>query len=306
MVGWMSSIASLLKPVYEEFKKDILLSKVLSADDSPVKVQDRNKKANIRRGYEWIMRGDEAHPANVFYYAPGRGRAAPLTILKEFRGFLQADCFSGNLAICAETGATLVACHAHARRYFNKARANSKELCDQILDMFDALFEVERTARELNLSGEDLVKMRRQESAPLLKQMKEWLDTQILSALPASSFGKAVSYCLNNWDALNVFLSDACLRLDNNLAEQQMKMFATGRKNWYFFGSDESGEVNSILLSVISTCLRNAIEPGAYLRDVLSRIASGANCSPEELVPYRWKPIAEMEGVQSTPEMALA
>jgi hypothetical protein len=151
--------------------------------------------------------------------------------------------------------------------------------------------------------------MRQQESVPLLNKMKAWLEQQIVTALPASSFGKAVAYSLNNWDVLNNFLLDGELRIDNNLAEQEMKRFATGRKNWYFFGSDEAGEQASIMLSIFSTCLRNGVEPGAYMFDVLWRLVANPDCDIETLLPHRWKPEhgdAEIEGLPATPEIAFS
>lgn len=309
MVGWMASVATHYRRVYDAMKRDLLQSKVIATDDTPVKVQDRSKKANIRRGYEWIFLGDEEHPVNLFHYTHGRGRAGPLKFLENFQGFLQADCFSGNLALCAQSGATMVACNAHSRRYFKKAQANNKQLCAEILDMYSELFETERTARELALSKDDLVLMRQQESLPVLTKMKSWLDKHNLSALPASSFGKAVAYSLNNWESLIAYLQDADLRIDNNLAEQQMKMFATGRKNWYFFGSDEGGEHASIMLSVLSTCLRNGVEPGAYLFDTLTRLSQDPDCDIQDLLPHRWKPLpesAEIEGMNPTPQMTFS
>jgi transposase len=290
MCGWMVSLSDIYSRVYQGCKGDLLLSEIIETDDTPVKVQDRTKKSNIRRGYEWIFRGDRRHPVNVFHYTRGRSRAGPKEFIPGFKKFLLGDCFSGNRALCAETGATHVACRAHDRRYYKKARANNKKLCDEMLDMYEELFEVDRTARQLGLSAEDTLKMRQQEAVPILTRMKKWLDEQALSALPSSSFGKAVAYSLNNWSQLNNYLLHGELRIDNNLAEQEMKRFATGRKNWYFFGSDESGAVASTMLTIFSTCLRNGVEPGAYFRDTLPRLLADPGCDIEPLLPHKWKP----------------
>jgi transposase len=289
MCGWMKSLSLILHPLYDWMKEELLRSKIIATDDTPVKVQDRSKKSNIRRGHEWIYMGDRAHPVNLFHYTPGRGRDGPKQFLKGFSGYLQGDCFSGNRALCAETGATHVACRAHDRRYYVKARAGNKQLCDEMLDKYAALFEIERTARELELSADEVVAMRKQEAVPLLAEMKKWIDEQLLTALPASSFGKALAYSANNWESLNKYLLDGDLRIDNNLAEQQMKLFATGRKNWYFYGSEEAGEQASIMLSLLSTCVRNNVEPGAYLYDVLLRLTENRHCDKDELLPHKWE-----------------
>lgn len=292
MCGWMAALAKTYHRVYEALKAELLQSEIIETDDTPVKVQDRTKKSNIRRGHEWIFRGDGKHPVNVFHYTRGRGRDGPKDFIPGFNKFLLGDCFSGNRALCAETGATHVACRAHDRRNYKKARPNNKKLCDEMLDMYDELFEVERTARDLGLSAEDTFKMRQEEAVPILERMKKWLNDQALTALPASSFGKAVGYSLNNQTELNNFLLHGELRIDNNLAEQEMKRFATGRKNWYFFGSDEAGIVASTMLTLFSTCLRNGVEPGAYFRDTLPRLLADPDCDIEPLLPQKWQPPA--------------
>lgn len=294
MCGWSAEIARIFEPVYDCMKAELLLSKAIATDDTPVKVQDRTKKANIARGHEWIFIGDDDHPMNLFHHTRGRGRDGPLRFLAGFKGFLQGDCFSGNRALCAETGATHVACRAHDRRYYVKARPNNKKLCDEMLVMYSALFEIEKTGRELELSADQMRLLRHQESVPLLAKMKAWIDEHSVTALPSSSLGKALAYSRNNWEQLNNYLLDGDLRIDNNLAEQQMKMFATGRKNWYFFGSEEAGMQASIMLSLLSTCLRNRLEPRSYLYDVLLRLIENPDCDKTELLPHRWSKKYEM------------
>lgn len=302
MCGWMAALAAILCPIFECMKRELLKSKVIATDDTPIKVQDRTKKSNIKRAHEWIFMGDEYHPVNLFHHTQGRSRAGPREFLGAFKGYLLGDCFSGNKALCVETGATFVACRAHDRRYYKKARPNNKQLCDEMLDMYKELFEIERTARELALTSADTVKMRNQESVPILNKMKAWLDQHVLSALPSSAFGKAIAYSLNNWDALNKFLEDGDVRIDNNLAEQQMKFFATGRKNFYFFGSEEAGLQASVMLSLLSTCARNGVEPGAYLHDVLLKLTENPHADPENLMPHTWRP-AEIIDVNDPPQM---
>jgi transposase len=286
--GWMASLATIFSPVVDCMQTELLKSKVIAVDDTPVKVQDRTKKQNIKRGYEWIMMGDDQHPVNLFHYMQSRSRAGPKEKLAGFTGYLQGDCYSGNLALCTETGATMVACRAHDRRYYKKARANNKKLCDEILDMYGELFEIERRAKEWNLPADQIKKLREQESIPILAKLKTWIDEHTLTALPSSSFGKTLTYSRNNWEHLSNYLLDGDLRIDNNLAEQQMKMFATGRKNWYFFGNDEAGEHASIMLSLFSTCLRNNVNPGKYLYDVLQKLIANPDCDKHQLLPHIW------------------
>ena len=288
MCDWLAILAILLRPLYDLMHEKLLESKIIWTDDTPVKVQLRKAKIKIRTGRIWIYMGDDEHPFNVFHYTPGRAREGPTKFLKGFKRFLQGDCFSGNTAICAENGATLVACNAHARRYFIKAILNFKSKSEEALRFFAQLFEVDRTARELALSPEDTKLMREQEAKPVMAKFKAWLDQEHLLALPKSAFGKAVAYCLNNWDALNAYLLDGSLTIDNNAAERQMKNVAVGRKAWLFFGSDNGGENAEVLLSIISTCKRHNVEPGAYLRDVIETLIKDPDIDLNTLLPHTW------------------
>jgi len=307
MCGWLAYSATLLRPVYHRLKIRLLNSKVIETDDTPMKVQDRKKKKNIKIGRIWTYRGDKRNPFNLFDYTDGRGRAGPLYFLQGYKGFLLGDCFSGNQAICAETGAIHVACHAHARRYFIKAEPNNKTACAVILDMYTELFKIESDARELGICDDQLKLMREQESKPILDKMHVWLQQQSLTALPKSSFGKAVNYCLNNWQELNNYLLDGELRIDNNLAEQEMKRAALSRKNSLFFGSDQGGENAEVFMSLISTCRRHNVEPWGYLKDVIDRLTTDPASDLDQLLPNNWSAktkCAEIEGAAHPPKIS--
>lgn len=296
MCGWLASTVTIVRPLYNYMKLLLLQSDIIATDDTPIKVQDRKHHKKIRTGRFWIFRGDDDHRFNLFAYTTGRERAGPKIFLAGWKGFLQGDCFSGNLALCTETGATHVACWAHARRYFIKALANNKAACEQALSLIQALFKIESATRELELSAADVKLMRQQEAVPVLAKIKTWLDDQLLTALPQSTFGKAICYCLKNWDVLNNYLLDGRLRIDNNLAEQQMKRVAISRKNWLFVGSDNGGENAEVLMSIMSTCRRHKVEPWSYLRDVLIRLTENPNTDLNALLPYNWEPSTSTAG----------
>jgi transposase len=282
-------VAAILKPLYLFMHMILLQSKVISTDDTPVKVLDRSKDKNIKLGRKWAYLGDKDHPVTLFDYTEGRGRDGPLAFLKGFKGFLQGDCFSGNLAVCASIGTTLVACLAHARRYFIKALLNDKQGCNQALVMFQSLYEIEHTAKALALSTDELKLMREQEAVPLLDTFHTWLQKQYTFAQPKSSFGKALFYCLNNWNELTQYVVDGDLKIDNNHCEREMKYIAMGRRAWLFFGSDRGGRDHAIVLSILSTCRRHGVEPWAYLTDVIQKLTENPATNLEELLPYNWK-----------------
>lgn len=282
--------ASILSPLHGYMHSLLLKSKVIWTDDTPVKVKDLSKEKNIKTGRLWIYLGDNDHPYNLFDYTTGRGRDGPLSFLDGFQGFLQGDCFSGNLAVCARMGTVLVACLAHARRYFIKAILNDKEACNKALSIFQSLFEIERAAKELGLEAPAVKSMRKEEAVPILNQFHDWLQEQYKFAQPQSSFGKALFYCLNNWTELSQYVSDGNLSIDNNVSEREMKYVAMGRKAWLFLGSDVGGKNHAIILSLLSTCRRHGVEPWAYLTDVIERMTDGTPYDLEDLLPHSWKP----------------
>ena len=307
-----AQLAVILTPLYELMHLILLQSKVISTDDTPVKVLDRSKDKKIKTGRKWAFLGDEEYPVNLFHYTTGRGRDGPLEFLKGWKGLLQGDCFSGNIAICAAAGTVLAACLAHARRYFIKALLNDRQGCNKALLMFQALYEIERTAKELEIRGDDLKLMREQESVPILSQFHNWLHEQYAFANPKSSFGKALFYCLNNWTSLTQYVTDGDLKIDNNHTEREMKYIAMGKHAWLFFGSDKGARDHAIVLSVLSTCRRHGVEPWAYLKDVIERLTENPSANLEELLPYNWKPknaqqeIAEITPVEGPPKLLCA
>lgn len=308
LCGWLQATSITLRPIYDKMHELLLLAKIIASDDTPVKVQDRKRKKNIKTGRVWIHQGDDTQPFNLFQYTEGRGRDGPLIFLRGFKGYLQGDCFSGNIAICAENGATFVACRVHDRRYYIKAKPNYKA-AEEMLVMYTELFEIERTTRELHLSAEDTKKMREEEAVPILNRMKAWLDEHVVTALPKSALGKAIKYSLNNWKHLNNYLLDGDLRIDNNLAEQQMKRIAVGKKNWNFFGSDNGGEHAVVLMSLISTCQRHDVNSTEYLTDVIQKLTDNLEHDLVSLLPHNWKKdqaVSEMNRCQTTPKEIFA
>lgn len=285
-----AQLATILTPLYLCMQAILLQSKVISTDDTPVKVLDRSKPKKIKTGRKWAFLGDDEHPVNLFHYTVGRGRDGPLEFLKGWKGLLQGDCFSGNIAVCAAVGTILVACLAHARRYFVKALLNDRHGCNQALLMFQSLYEIERTARDLELPSDELKLMRDQEAVPLLETFHKWLQEKYTFAQPKSSFGKALFYCLNNWTALTQYVNDGDLKIDNNHTEREMKYIAMGRRAWLFFGSDKGARDHAIVLSVLSTCRRHGVEPWAYLTDLIQTLTNDPGTNLEELLPYNWKP----------------
>lgn len=297
LCGWVGRCAVLLEPLWALMVKLILESAVIHTDDTVLPVLDK-KLGEARKGRVWVYLGDDAHPHIVYDYTTSRERDGPQAFLKTFRGYLQADAYGGYDGIYKTQHVIEVACLAHARRKYWDAQTKDLLRAQRALAYIGLLYKVERSAKniakEQKLSREDFFalrhKMRQEQSRPILQKFREWLDSDAFKGvLPKSAIGKAIGYTRNQWVALNRYLDDGRLEIDNNISEQEMKAIATGRKNWLFAGNDGGARNSAIIYSVVRTCRRHGVDPFAYLRDVLSRLPGHPKDRLRELLPDRWK-----------------
>src|SRR5262249_5650281 len=230
--------------------------------------------------------GDARHPYVVYDYTPRRTRDGPEEFLKEFRGYLQADAFSGYDRLCAGPHVIEVACWAHVRRKFFESRTSAPVQAHAALTRIRQLYAVEHAATEL--SAEERRALRQRDSIPLLTSFGEWLTEQERLVLPRSPIGQAISYAQSNWPALIRYPESGELSIDNNLAERMLRAQAIGRRNWTFLGSDRGGRTAAVLYSFTGTCKHRGIDPCAYLRDVLGRLPTHPADQLGELLPDVW------------------
>src|ERR1700722_15869283 len=289
LVGWLPAVAELLEPLYQLAKQVLFQSKVIGTDDTGVKVLDR-KLSFARVGRIWPYLGDAHHPVILHDYTPPRGRAGPAKFLNGYRGYLQADAYCVYYAFFkAARGLTEVGCMMHMRRYFFKALDSDQQRMGKALHLIACLYSVEDHAK--GLTGDERLALRKRLSAPLMAKLYKYLLEIRDDVLPKSPSARAVRYALNQWEALTRFLEDGDLEIDNGATERANRDIAIGRGNWTFFGSDNGGKTATVLLSFIATCKRCRVEPFAWFRDVLSRIATHPMNRLAELLPHNWKPV---------------
>ena len=284
LCDWIKDASGLLLPVVQAMKTSIFESFVVQSDDTKVLVLDPEHQNGSRRGFLWAYVGDRAEV--VFDFTPGRSRDGPRRFLGDYRGYLQADAYAGYDVVFATGHIVEVGCWAHGRRGFFEALETNRENAGRAIALVRRLYEIERQAKDTGLDAQALRELRQQEAKPLLDALKPWLVALKPTVLPKSPMGQAIGYVLNQWDALNRYLDDGRLAIDNNITERQMRGVAVGRKNWLFAGSDEGGKRAAILYSLICTCSLQSIEPWAYLKDVLQRLAAGEK--PDALTPRLW------------------
>jgi len=282
---WVKDVAGMLRPVVAAMKTSVLASHVVQSDDTSITVLDPSHPNGSRRSYLWAYVGDRCEV--VFDFTMGRGREGPRSFLGDYRGFLQVDAYAGYDVVFVNGRVVELGCWAHARRYFFEALGSDKENATNALAAIGRLYAIEREAKKLGLDFGARREKRQAEAKELLEAMKGWLTVLKPQVLPKSPIGEAIGYTLRQWDPLIRYLDDGRLEIDNNCVERQMRGVAVGRKNWMFAGSDDGARRAATIYSLVCTCGLLGIEPWAYLKDVLQRIAEGDD--PAQLTPRLWK-----------------
>ena len=315
LCDWMASAVKTLEPLYDLMKTLILLCGTIHTDDTPVKVRDTERKIKAL-GRLWIYFGDFLHPYNVFDFTLSRKRDGPSRFLEDFRGYLQADAFSGYDGIYAGGDVVEVGCNAHARRKFIEAQTSDPARAAAALAHYRQLYAIEKKIKaeiaKLPPDAEEpalaaiRLRAREEHSVPVWEALETWLEAERPNVLPKSPLGGAIGYLRNNWEALKRYTSSGYLSIDNNVAEQHMKTIATGRKNWLFTGSEAGGKTMAVLFSLVSSCQRHGHDPFVYLRDVLTRLPSHPKERLVDLLPDRWTPSAPTEVTTGTAALGVA
>jgi hypothetical protein len=225
----------------------------------------------------------------VFDFTNSHTRDGPASFLKDYRGYLQADAFSGYDGIYAGGLIVEVACWAHARRKFYDTLVHYPTEAGRVLELIGSLYAVESRAKRLRVSDEKRLAWRQRFSRRRLQRLRRYLDELSVQVLPRSPLGKAISYTLKNWKALNRYTEAAFLDIDNNLSERQIKQMVIGRKNWLFAGSENGARNAAVLFSLVVSCRLADIDPFAYFRDILTRLRSHPADRIHELIPREWK-----------------
>ena len=204
-------------------------------------------------------------------------------------GNLVCDDYSGYKALF-ELGITEVGCMAHARRKFFELHVSNKStLAQTALELIGKLYEVERDI--LGKESEHCLQERRSRAGPIAKALHEWLVAQRAKVTSGTATAKAIDYSLNRWAALTRYLDDPRLPIDNNHDEQQIRPWATGRKNWLFAGTLAAGQRAAAITSLIQSAKLNGHDPYAYLKDVLERLPTQRASDVDALLPHRWTPV---------------
>jgi transposase len=272
---WLAKCGELLAPISKIMMNDVLSRGHVYTDDTilPMQNDDHDRQCTIQSRI-WVYRTDQQQgpPIVTYDFSRSRAKGAPAAILQNYRGYLQADAYTGYDHLF-ESGEILeVACWAHTRRKFVEAAKLTKKTtrAHMAVKRIKALYQLEQQWKSLGET--ELKELRQAHTQPLLEEFKAWLLEQANAVLPKSALGNAINYALRNWDALYRYSTTGHLNIDNNLAEQSMRPIALGRKNYLFGGSEAAGNNAAVLYSIVETCKVNQLNPLAYLTYLLDTL----------------------------------
>ena len=290
LADWIGACSDLLTPLVEAIGRHVMAADKLHADDTPLPVLAPGLgKTKTGRLWTYVRddrpSGSKQPPAVWFAYTPDRKGIHPQEHLKRFTGILQADAYAGFGALYDGGGVTEAACWAHARRKFYDLHvARPSAVTQEALERIGALYAIE--ARIRGKPPHERRQVRQAESRPLLDAFETWLRTTMATLSRKSDTAAAILYALNRWQAFTRYCDDGRIEIDNSAAERALRGVALGRRNYLFAGADSGGERAAAMYALIGTAKLNGIEPQAYLRHVLERIAEHPINRIDELLPW--------------------
>ena len=295
MSNWVVAVGRMLDPLIALFRDRIRAGPVMNMDETRMQVLKEPGRANTSESRMWVsLGGDPEAPVCLYGYHPRRNREYPQELLADCTLYLQTDGYEVYEQIAgSEPGITLIGCWAHARRKFFDAQKASKKAgaAAEGMKYIRRLYQIEEELRSQDVFGQEFGERRRERVEPEIESFKEWLDKKAVTVVPSSLLGQAVRYTLGQWEKLIRYLDHPALTPDNNAAENAIRPFVVGRKNFLFSGSPRGALASSNLFSLIETAKLNGMNPYGYLYYVLSRLPDiRVSGEWETLMPNRLNP----------------
>ena len=273
LCGWIMKTANLCEPLWHLLGEHILSGNYIQADESPVQVLKEPDRTNQQKSYMWVYRGGSSKQKAVYFdYQETRAGCHAREFLKDFKGYLQTDGYKGYDWVDNHSNLIHLACMAHARRPFAELVKLSKKAgkSHEAIKLIGELYRIEDESRDL--SAKDRFEIRRQHAIPILNKIEIWLEKSIEKTPPKGKLGKTIQYMRDRWKQLNHYLLDGELKIDNNDIENDIRLFAQGKRNWLFKGSPRGAKAGAIFYSLIKTAKANQLEPYQYLRYMLNKL----------------------------------
>ena len=291
MSNWQQAAYEKIEPLIETLKKHIRSGPIINMDETPVQVMGEPERPDTAKSYMWLARGGPPEkPALLYSYRETRGSRHIKQLLDGFNGYVQTDGYDAyRTALAGNEQIVHVGCMAHVRRKFHEAAKASRKSASaqEALNTIKKLYAIEERLRGMDLIETQFVEERKTLAEPVIEKFRGWLEKRSQQVPPSLLLGKAIQYSLNEWDKLVRYLDSPYLTPDNNSAEQAIRPFVLGRKNWLFSGIPKGAESSCAMYSLIETAKQNGVNPNDYLRRVFEEaplMQGSANC--DSLLPW--------------------
>lgn len=282
--SWVKLAAELIRPLYAIHRLYVFSEIYQMIDESPIKVQDKDKPGACHQGYMWVRYAPLSKSA-LFEYYKSRSTKGPIDDLATFKGYVQTDGYAGYTHLASLQGITHLSCWAHARRYFDKALQNDQERASHVMKLIQLLYAIEALARESGMSHDERHALRMDKSLPVINEIGQYIYREKSKVTPQSPIGKAFEYCANRWISLQNYLNHGMLEIDSNLIENSIRPLALGRKNYLFAGSHDAAKDIAMFYSFFATCTKNDIDPQRWLTHVIQNINDTKTTELKNLLP---------------------
>jgi transposase len=290
LADWVAAFHQTVVPLVMRLGDRVLGAHLVNADDTGIKVLDRDAPGGAKKGHLWCYVGDARDL--IFRYTPDWSKEGPQSFLATRRGWLQADAYRGydGLFNRADATAVEVACWAHGRRPFAELALEGDARAAPMIQWCQKLYAIEAQATADGVSTDERLARRQAESTPLVDAISAWCAVVRGRYPPSDPLARAAGYVINQNRALRRFLEDGRLPLDNTLVERRLRSVATGRKNYLFCGSDTAGDRAASAYTLLGCCALIGIDPLAYLTWLLTQLATGTFRAAriDDLLPATW------------------
>ena len=286
--GWLSTVSSLLDPLYEAVVKRVLSSQYVHIDESTIPVIDKEKK-KAAKSYLWVVRSPQDNMAFFHYDQGSRAQKVIISLLREYQGAIQTDGYDAYSIYENKQGILLLGCWAHARRYFEKALSENQKLAEIALSYIAKLYEVEANLKDSHASAEQIEEKRLRQSLPVIQALEKWMYEISPELLPKSLIGKAVNYTFAMLPRLTRYITKGYFNIDNNPVENTIRPMALGRKNYLFCGNHDTARDAAVFYTLLGCCKMAGVNPSEWLIYVLENIKDTKNTELHTLFPVNWK-----------------
>ena len=298
MCNWAVKVALRCEPLLELMLEQMRAGPVIQIDETSFLVMNEEGRSNKTKSQMWVMRGgDPDHPMVLYHYDPSRSGDVAARLLKDYAGYVQSDGFSGYSFLDKELcPAKPVACMAHIRRKFMDVvkaggKGKKKGQAHDAIQLIKNLYEIERQARQQQLTVEQIVELRQEKSRPQMDRFHKWLTDRVDKTPPRGLLGQAIAYALKMWPRMKRYLENGHLQIDNNRVENEIRPFAVGRKNWLLNASPDGAAASATLYSLVQSARANGLEPYWYLRHLFQLLpTAGTEDDLRRLLPSSLSP----------------